>query len=73
MATFSEVEDLRDWFIDTCAEMQAKVELLNGDEPADVLETIGQYADILHTNACEIIGLLDKLLILKKKDEYEED
>lgn len=71
MATFSEIEDLRNWFEDTCGEMGAKLALLNGDEPAAIIETIVKHSETLRETVLLILNELEKLLIIKKQDEYE--
>lgn len=70
MATYAEIEDMRDWFIDSCGEFMAKIDDLNGDEPAGTIEQINIRAEKMHEYGQELIGLLDELLIQKKRVEY---
>lgn len=70
MATFAEIEDLRDWFIDSCGEFLAKIDVLNGDEPASTVNEIKAYAEQMHGCGLNLIKLLDDLLIAKKREDY---
>lgn len=69
MATFNEVEDLRDFFIDLAGEVLAKIAALNGDEPIGTIDAINSDADAAHQHVRQVICNLDELLIQKKKTE----
>jgi hypothetical protein len=69
MATYAEIEDLRDWAIDTLGETLARFDALNGEEPANVIEDIRQQLSQIESHGSRVVGLLDLLLIAKKRAE----
>ena len=70
MATYSEIEDMRDWFIDSCGEFMARVDALNGEEPAATVQEIRTCSEKMHEYGQKLVGYLDELLIQKKRAEY---
>ena len=69
MATFAEIEDLRDKMVDNCGEMLADADAINGDEDAATLEKFRAAIDAMHTAGLEAIKWLDELLVQKKRAE----
>lgn len=67
MATYNEIEDLRDWFIDLCGEFLGKVDVLNGEEDQVLLATIRDTAEGMHQCGIKLIAGLDALLVAKKR------
>lgn len=69
MATFAEVEDLRDKMIDTCGELLAESDALNGEEDATIIENFRNAISSMHLSGLEAIKWLDELLVQKKRTE----
>lgn len=69
MATFAEIEDLRDWMIDNCGEFLARFDVLNSEEPEVVIAHIKKSAENMHTCGLETTKWLNELLIQKKRVE----
>lgn len=69
MATYAEVEDLRDWCIKTIAEYLGRIDRLNGGEPAHLMKKINDETACIGGHAQTVIGLLDRLLVEKKRAE----
>lgn len=69
MATFNEIEDLRDKMIDNCGEILADADALNGDEDEVLVEKFRQCIEQMHMNGLDAIKWLDELLVQKKREE----
>jgi hypothetical protein len=71
MATYSELEDLRDWFIDLCGEFLARTDSLE-DESKVLLSTVRDAAEGMHQDGIKVIAGLDAILVAKKRAESPE-
>ncbi len=70
MATYAQVEDLRDWFIDMLGEYSAKIDILNGDENQELRDEIQGHAEGMRTHGMRVIHDLCRMLVEKKREEY---
>ncbi len=73
MATFQEIEDMRDWSEDTLGEFLKRIDLLNGDNgsPPEVLAQIMLHAEAIRKSGLNLIKELERLLVQIKRDEFE--
>jgi hypothetical protein len=69
MATFAEIEDYRDWMVDTCGELLKKADALNGDEPEQTMVKFNDCIEAMHAKGLDAIKWLDELLVQKKRVE----
>ena len=69
----SEIEKLRDWFIDHCGEILAKIDGLKEDGLCTSVAGVCDAGKAMVEDGLDAIQHLDKLLINEKRGAIQED
>ena len=70
---YNEIEDMRDWFIDLCAEFLAKSDTLSQATYPALVETVRNSAEAMHQDGIKVIAGLDAILVRMKRENQEPD
>lgn len=54
-----------------CGELVAEIELVNGDEPEEIITKLRQHCDSAKFEMCCMIAQLTRLLVNRYKEDYE--